>query len=58
MPHNPPEMHPLISLMMFLTGLPRLGFVDTITLFQERTAGAVIIVIQWMWSGKSALRSK
>jgi hypothetical protein len=38
-------MHPLMSLMIFFTGFPRFGLVDTITLHQDRTAGAVIVAI-------------
>lgn len=45
MPQSPPEMHPLISLRIFLIGFPRFGFVDTTRLHQVRTAGAVMIAI-------------
>lgn len=39
-PQSPPEMHPLMLLMMALGCLPRAGFVATETLFQVITAGA------------------
>jgi hypothetical protein len=41
MPQRPPEMHPLMLLIMYLIGLPRLGLVETDTLFHDRTAGAI-----------------
>lgn len=39
-PHNPPEIQPLILFMIVFDCLPRPGFVETDTLFQVSTAGA------------------
>ena len=39
--HRPPEMHPRILLRINFIGLPRFGFVDTETLSNANTAGAV-----------------
>ena len=39
-PHKPPDMQPLMLLMIVFACLPRPGLVETETLFQVRTAGA------------------
>lgn len=43
MPQRPPETHPLMLLIMYLIGLPRLGLVETDMLFHDRTAGAIFV---------------